>query len=605
MSFKLSADLYKVVTMNGKRPFWVIILMCALTSLFEAVGVFSVMPFIGAVASAEFLDQIRNAPFIGFLFERESNRNIILILGIFVLIVTLSVSVFSAISSIKLVQFTYNYEKILSERLFSKYLMLPHRDYAALDISELGKNVMHETHRFVHGVLVPWMNLIYKGLSGFVLVVLLLVVNWQGTLFCGSIIGAAYWVTFRLVRGALKRHGEASTVADNNRHQVVAEALSGMKEVQHYGLRSRFSSIFSEHATDYVRALTKCDTTAIFPRYVFDAVLVGVAVAAVLVVSEKGEITEHLAMISVFALAAYRLMPLFHQVFNNISVIRFNLPSMRVVEEDFRFKISEINIVKKDQCEDFNFESEVNIEFKGVSYSYPSSVRSSIDAVSFEIPSTGLICIAGKSGSGKSTLLDLMAGAMMPTGGEVYINQRRLRECELQSWRNVIGLASQHAPLFWGTIRDNITLWRHSDVDEQWLEECMRFAALDHSFLSQEEGVAIGASGHSVSGGQRQRISIARALYRRPKILLLDEPTSALDRGTAVHISRELAALAEHLPVVVVSHDRYLMKLASQIIFVEAGRFAGLGSYSELLTRSNGFASILEDGEGYKEEFSK
>lgn len=568
--------------------------------MFEAIGVFSVMPFIGAVASAEFLGQVRDVPVIGLLFEGEDNKYIILTLGVFVLLVTIFVSIFSALSSVNLVRFTYNYEKILSEKLFQKYLMLPHSEYSARDISELGKNVMHETHRFVHGVLVPWMNLIYKGLSGAVLVALLLAVNWQATLLCGSVIGAAYWLTFRLVRGSLKRYGEASTLADNNRHQVVAEALSGMKEVQHYGLRSRFNSIFSDSASDYVTALTKCDTTAIFPKYIFDAVLVGVAVAAVLVVSEQGEITDNLAVISVFALAAYRLMPVFNQVFNNISVMRFHLPSMRILGEEFFSEESQIKVDNIGNSKEFNFNYSISVEFRDVKYSYPSTDRQSIDGISFEIPSTGMVCIAGKSGSGKSTLLDLMAGAMTPTGGGIYVNERFLRECDLQGWRNVVGLASQHAPLFLGSIRDNVTLWRHSNVDNRWLEECMRFAALDHSFLDQEkEGIIIGSSGHSVSGGQRQRISIARALYSRPRLLLLDEPTSALDRRTAVHISNELAALAENIPVVVVSHDRYLMKVASQIVFVQAGRVSGIGSYSELLKRSSDFSSILEGDDDF------
>ena len=572
------------------------IFTCTLTSVFEALGVFSVMPFIGAISNPGLLDRFRQAPVIGSGLSGLKDSELIFSLGIAVVIVTWSVSAISALSNARLLKFSYNHEKILAELLFQRYLTLPYQAYSTRDASELGKNVLHETHRLIHGVLVPWVNLISRFFSGFALVALLLVVSWEATVICGLAIGSAYWAAYRMVRGPLRRYGEASTFADTNRHQIVAEALSGLKEVQHYALETRFRSLFSEHVSAYVRALTRCDTTALLPKYMFDAVVVTVAVAAILVVSNRGEITTQLPVISVFALAAYRLMPLFHQVFNSLAVIRFHEPSLAIIADEGIISPTKEVVAKRTGLQssaDF-IHGAVRIQLQNVTYCYPSSQQAALTDLSIDIPEKGLICIAGKSGSGKSTLLDLMAGAIVPASGSILVNGNKLQEKDLLQWRAVIGLASQHAPLFLGTVRNNVVLWEQSkNEDDAWFEECMRMSALDPAFLQEEEPLVIGAGGRSVSGGQRQRISIARALYRRPKLLLLDEPTSALDRRAAFHIIRELIEVSKSIPVVVVSHDASIIKMADHVIFVNEGNIAGMGTYAELARTNPSFAELL------------
>ena len=214
--------------------------------------------------------------------------------------------------------------------------------------------------------------------------------------------------------------------------------------------------------------------------------------------------------------------------------------------------------------------------------------------VDLEIGAGEVHAIMGPNGSGKSTLLDLMAGAIVPEDGVIFINGNKLQEQNLMQWRAITGLGSQHAPLFLGTVRDNVALWeRGESEDDAWFEKCLRMAALDPGFLQEEATSVIGAGGRSVSGGQRQRISIARALYRRPKLLLLDEPTSALDRGAALKIIRGLVEISKSIPVVVVTHDERIVKLADNVVFVNEGRVDGIGAYTELARANAGFAELL------------
>lgn len=596
MRLRIFSQLYRIVTLTGVKPFWVIIFTCTLTSIFEALGVFSVMPFISAISNPDLLDRFRQAPVIGLGLNGLKDSELILSLGVAVVIVTWSVSAISALANARLLKFSYSHEKILAELLFERYLMLPYQAYSTRDASELGKNVLHETHRLIHGVLVPWLNLISRCFSGFALIALLLAINWKATVICGVTVGAAYWGVYRILREPLRKYGEASTSANTGRYQIVSEALSGLKEVQHYALETRFLSLFSEQVSVYVRALTRCDITALLPKYVFDAVVVTVAVASILVVSDGGEITAQLPVISVFALAAYRLMPLFNQIFNSLAVISFNESSLTTVADEVAIPSAREVVAKQASLHDGPdlFHGAVRIQFQNVSYCYPSSQNAAINDISIDIPEKGLICIAGQSGSGKSTLLDLMAGAIVPKDGVILINGNKLQKKNLMQWRAMTGLGSQHAPLFLGTIRDNVALWeRGESEDDAWFEKCLRMAALDPGFLQEEETSVIGAGGRSVSGGQRQRISIARALYRRPKLLLLDEPTSALDRGAALKIIRELVEISKSIPVVVVTHDERIVKLADNVVFVNEGSVDGIGAYTELARANAGFAELL------------
>lgn len=594
MNSRGSFQLYKIVTASGAKPFWLTVCLCAMTSVFEALGVFSVMPFMAAISNPNFLDQLRNAPAIGAQAANMKDSELIFGLGCLVVGITWSVSAVSAFSNIRLLKFSYNQEKILSVLLLQRYLSLPYQAYSTQDPSELGKNVLHETHRLTHGVLVPWINLISRLLSGLALIMLLLLVNWEVSLICGFAIGSVYLFVFRVVRAPLKKFGETSTVANTNRHQVVAEALSGIKEVQHYGLEARFLSLFSEQASAYVYALTRCDTVALLPRYIFEAVLVSIVIGATLVASRSGTIISQLPEISVFALAAYRLMPLFQQIFNGFAVIRFNKPSVEILEGQ---SLDLGKVCEKNGSEEIEnlklISGDISIHLQNVTYSYPSTNVTAISGVSLVLPKTGLICISGKSGSGKSTLLDLLAGSILPSVGAIFVNGHKFDQKVLDLWRSSVGLASQNAPLFIGTVRDNVTLWGlRQEEDAVLFEKCMAMAAMDPLFLQEDGPLVIGAGGRSVSGGQRQRISIARALYSRPKLLMLDEPTSALDRASAQHIIRELTTISKSIPVIVVSHDLNLAKTADKVIFVNDGVVEGVDTFAGLVATNGSFAEI-------------
>ena len=215
--------------------------------------------------------------------------------------------------------------------------------------------------------------------------------------------------------------------------------------------------------------------------------------------------------------------------------------------------------------------------------------------VSLEIPRGAFIGIVGESGSGKSTLLRLLLRLQDPSGGSIDVDGTDLRACQQRSWRAQVGVVFQESFLFSGTIRDNIRLGEPRATDAEI--EAAAQAAGAHAFVMRRpEGydADAGERGVNLSGGERQRIALARALVRRPRLLVLDEATSALDPQTEAAIGRTLAELAGDRTIVSVTHRLASIVRADRIFVLQHGALVEDGRHADLLAAGGVYARMWE-----------
>jgi ABC-type multidrug transport system fused ATPase/permease subunit len=184
------------------------------------------------------------------------------------------------------------------------------------------------------------------------------------------------------------------------------------------------------------------------------------------------------------------------------------------------------------------------------------------------------VALVGPSGHGKSTLVDLATGLIAPDAGEVRIDGTPLAALDLVRWQRTIGLVPQDAPLLHGSVRENLVFGEAGPADEARLREALALADAAEFVAALPEGLdtPLGERGAQLSGGQRQRLALARALYRRPRLLILDEATSALDAATAARVVDNLRSLKGETTMLLVSHAEDLLRLADRVLNVEAGR---------------------------------
>lgn len=234
------------------------------------------------------------------------------------------------------------------------------------------------------------------------------------------------------------------------------------------------------------------------------------------------------------------------------------------------------------------------IELRDVSFGYGCRANV-LEGVNLTISAGRTVAVVGESGSGKSTLLKLLQGFYPPTEGRILLDGVDLRDFDLAALRERIGVVSQDAFIFNGTIRENIAVGRPS-AELSEVMEAARAAGLDEFITSLPERyeTVIGERGANLSGGQRQRMAIARALLRRPEILIFDEATSHLDTATEQAIQDNLQTALAGKTVVLVAHRLSTIRKADYIYVLRNGRIAEEGTHRQLLARHGEYAALWQ-----------
>lgn len=233
------------------------------------------------------------------------------------------------------------------------------------------------------------------------------------------------------------------------------------------------------------------------------------------------------------------------------------------------------------------------VVFENVSFAYANASEESLSHVNFTVKAGQTIGIIGGTGSGKTSLVHLIPRFYDATKGRVIVDGRDVRAYSFDELRGKIGIVPQKAVLFKGTIEDNLR-WGNPDATAEDMEEALN-AAQAMAFVREKAGglkAFILQGGRNLSGGQRQRLTIARALVKKPEILILDDSASALDYATDARLRSAIRGLDEKMTVFIVSQRAASIWHADQIIVLDDGEIAGMGTHSELLEKCGVYQEI-------------
>lgn len=237
----------------------------------------------------------------------------------------------------------------------------------------------------------------------------------------------------------------------------------------------------------------------------------------------------------------------------------------------------------------FAFERE--LEFRNVSFSY-NEARPILSGITMRIQKGDIVGIVGHSGSGKTTIVDLLLRLFQPTGGSILADGRDIGEINIKEWQKFVGYVPQDVFLRNDTIEQNISFFS-SDIAKADIEEAVEKAHLLPVIEKLSDGLKteVGERGVALSGGERQRIALARALARKPKMLILDEATSALDAESEASIQRALEELRGGVTIIIVAHRLSTIMIADRVIAVEGGRIIEEGAPKSLLSDPHSYLS--------------
>ena len=547
-------------------------------TLLEAFGISLILPFLKIVIDSkeglyETLSSIKIFEGLANYFFQK-NFDELDLLNLIILVFTIKIIFFLYLIN-KQAKISHLIEFELSKKIFQFYLNQDYLFHLSRNSSKLLTIITEEIRNFRLSLVDPLLTISSEII--FLLIISGFLIYLEPLVFFSAfsvIIVISFFYLFftkkKLTDAAYKRQ-----INESLKIQHLREGLNGIKEIKISGNETTFLSVFDKHNLETVKARAWLNFLTAIPRYVLEFTgVLSISLLSIYMIKKGMLIKAFLPTLGVFVIAILRLLPSISKITQSIGKIRFGLPSADLLIDEL--KNSEQNkYIKKEK---FLNSKKIKFEkllFKNISFYYPGTNKNKkvLNNISFEINKGDKIGIIGTSGSGKSTLVDIMTGLIVPSEGQIILNNQ-LVNLKSSNYYKIIGYSPQTVYLTDDTILSNIALGtKKEDVILSDINNACKIAAIDNYINSLNEGfnTRVGEMGVKLSGGQRQRIGIARTLYLYPQIMFFDESTSAIDLKTEEKIIDNILKFKDRT-IIIVSHRESTIKQCNKIFEIKEGK---------------------------------
>ena len=590
--------IYALLSKQERRAVYWLLPIITLMALLQLVGIASVLPFMTVVSDTGKIQTNTYLNWAYTTFGFESDRAFLVFSGLAALFMILFSNAFTAFTTWMLLRFSWGTYHSLSERLLIHYIYKPYTFFLNRNTADLGKNILSEVSEVVRGVLVPFMQLIAKGVVALAILVSLFVYDWRLAAAVFSIFGGAYALIFMVVRSRLSSYGEVRVAANQARFHAAVEALAGVKEIKLLGKESVFIRRYSKPSKKYTHVTAATQVIGQLPSYILEALAFGCILLMVIYLLATGrEVTTVIPLLTGYVFAIYRLMPALQQIFKSLSDLRGNVASLETVYRDLQTaEVAEL----PDRSSVPTLPFKNKLELRNVAFQYPETDTPVISDFNLTIEANTSVAFVGSTGSGKTTTVDILLGLLEPKSGQLFVDGVEVTEENVAGWQKNLGYVPQIIYLNDDSIARNIAFGVHpTQLDMAAVERAAKLANI-HDFIVEElpQGyeTPVGERGIRLSGGQRQRLGIARALYHNPEVLVLDEATSALDGVTEDSIFNAVDDIGKSKTIVMIAHRISTVRNCHVIYVLERGKVVAQGTYDELIASSAKFRAIAQVG---------
>jgi ABC-type multidrug transport system fused ATPase/permease subunit len=566
-----------------RRSALLLLVLMLIGMLLETLGVGLVIPAIALLTQPDFANRYTLAqPLLQAL--GHPSQQALAMGGMLVLVgVYLIKELFLAMLTWRQMLFAFGVQVQLSQRLFAVYLHQPYTFHLQRNSAQLIRNVVNEVSMFTGSGLLPGMTLLTELLVLLGVCTLLLVVEPLGALIVVSVLGAATWGFFGLMRGRISRWGEARLQHEGMRLQHLQQGLGGAKDVKLLGREKEFLAQYGLHNAQSARMERLQNTTNQFPRLWLEFLSVsGLAILVISMLAQGRALESVLPTLGLFAATAFRLIPSVNRVLGALQTLRYSKPVIELLHAELQL---ETPVVDDTPSRRTPFRSA--LELRQVTYAYPNVTEPALKNISLTIQCGEAVGFIGTSGAGKSTLVDLLLGLLAPDSGEVQVDGRNIQE-NLRGWQDQIGYVPQSIFLADDSLRRNVAFGlSNALIDDAAVQRAIKDAQLEAFVASLPDGLetTVGERGVRLSGGQRQRIGIARALYHDPAVLVLDEASSALDTATEHDVMQAVRALQGSKTILIVAHRLSTVTHCNRLYRLEKGQVVEEGTPQTMMSK--------------------
>lgn len=605
LSLKLTVlyNIYKdaLFLLSKKERFRLIFIgaLVLVSSFSEVVGILSIIPFLSLIANQSIIEE---NPYLQWFYQVgkfSDHANFMLFLGTGALVVFVTSIVINVLAIWIMTRWTYLREYSIGRRLFQHYLYKPYPFFLNRHSTEFSKNIFTEIALVINGVFIPGLYLISKTLTAITFIVALLIYSFKITLITFLIFGGFYMCIFFVLSRFLSNWGKKRLEVNKARFKIVSEAFVAVKEVLLYGMQQSFIRAFVSPSKQFAELQSKQNIVAAIPKYLLELLAFGSILAVLLFKLYRGDELNHIIpIITVYAISGYRLLPSLQIVFSNATKINFNRASLHNLAGEFKENTLSIpigNTAKKEKIALNDKAALIDVDFR-----FDGEKEYTLKKINLYIRPGEKIGIVGRTGCGKTTTVNLLAGLLNPTSGQLVVDGKDINSQNVELWQNKIGYITQQVFMIATSIKKNIAFGEEDkDIDIDEVKRNCRIAQI-HEFIENELPNAydtiVGERGVRLSGGQIQRIGIARALYRKPEILMMDEGTSDLDTVTEANLYNSIYASLGNIAFVIIAHRISSLEQCDRLYLFESGRIIDKGSYKDLMLRNKYFKELATKG---------
>ena len=559
-----------------RRDKWKIAMLLAavvIGSFLELLGVTIFMPFINIIEKPETIQRTWYLKWVYDLFHFRSAQEFLIGLSVVIILIYIVKNVYLIIEKSYIYKFSYNTQMKLSTRLLDTYMKEPYTFHLNKNIATLQRSLQEDTAKFMQVILYS-LELVAELAVCFVLMIYLLTVSKSITIIVAGLLVVCVGGFLLFTRKYSRRLGLDNQGYQGKIFQWMNQALGGIKEIKILGREEFFTDEYYKYYAKFARGLRIARTISIVPKYVVEAVAISGLLVAIIVKLLFGEadMAYYIPQLTVFAVAAFRLMPSVGRINEHATNTLYALPSVDLVYHDLVEIEDYVERQDNEVKEDWNLHK--GIEVKNVTYFYPDTDEPVIDHASLSIAKGRTVAFIGASGAGKTTMVDIILGLLTPQEGSVMADSISVHE-KPKTFHAQVGYIPQVIYLSDDTIRNNIAFGvKGKEIDEQAVLQAVEKAQLTEFIDSLPLGLdtIVGDRGVRLSGGQRQRIGIARALYHDPEILVLDEATSALDNETESAVMEAIEHLQGMKTMLIIAHRLTTIRSVDVIYEVAGGK---------------------------------
>jgi ATP-binding cassette, subfamily B, bacterial PglK len=592
----LLSDIWQILTPRQRR--WVLgAQVLSIAMAFSTIaGIAAIAPFFAVLGDPQLIDQSKFLHWLYTYFRFPDRREFEVALGLGFMAFVFAANLINLTGSFVMARLAWWIGTDLQSVLFGEYLARPYIFHARTHSAVLFKNVIYETSRTTNEVLENVFLLITNIVTAMFIVLTVVLLNPVAAAAMIGALAGGYIAIYLAVRNRLLRAGRIQSQLFTEQTRIVNESLSAIKEILVLRIQNFFREAFERSSYAFARSAIHTELIGRLPKHVMECVAVLSLVVLALVADNRAKgVGAWLGQLTFLGFAAYRLLPTLQQAFGSVVRIRGGRAGFASIAADLRLARA------RRSCSNLPDPSwsgrpRQEITLNNVSFTYESRPSPALREVSLRIPARSAVGFVGANGSGKTSLVDLVAGLLVPSAGQIEVDQIPLSADNRSAWQSRIAYVPQDIVLLDTTIANNVALGISGGlINRERLYEAARLAQLDEYVATLPDGYEhiVGERGARLSGGQRQRIGIARALYTDASVLILDEATNSLDGMTEQELMTTLMRLRGRYTIVLIAQRLNTVRACDVIFELDQGSLVGTGTYSELLRNSKTFRQLV------------